>query len=127
METVSIFDLYEWNSLVSGTYNRVYDFQQQDNCKGKGLEYFSVPGEDNDYDNESVLEIVNGPEMGVKFSSWLARDTAQLLEASNSMSPDLELDLWWRRNFYPSLQSIANDLYKKGILSEGDYAININW
>ena len=33
----------------------------------------------------------------------------------------------WERNFYPNIQAVANDLYKKGLLETGDYWIDIDW
>jgi hypothetical protein len=40
---------------------------------------------------------------------------------------DFELEMWWTRNFYPSVEMVANDLHKKGLIEAGDYVINIDW
>jgi hypothetical protein len=120
-----IIELEDWNNLVSETYGRTYDFQQQDGCQGVGLVYFSVPYKEGyDFTRDSIPEIVNGEEMGVSFKAWLARDPKQPLEGQEY---DFDLDLWWERNFYPSLWSVANDLHEKGLLEAGDYAIEIDW
>jgi hypothetical protein len=120
-----IIELEDWDNLVSETYGRIYNFQQQDECQDRGLVYFSVPdGEGHDFTRDSIPEIVNGEEMGVSFKAWLARDPKQPLEGQEY---DFDLDLWWERNFYPSLWSVANDLHEKGLLEAGDYAIEIDW
>lgn len=33
IKTVKVIDLQEWDDLVSSTYGRPYNFQQQDDCK----------------------------------------------------------------------------------------------
>jgi hypothetical protein len=120
-----LIELEDWDNLVSETYGRIYNFQQQDECQDRGLVYFSVPDEEGyDFTRDSIPEIVNGEEMGVSFKAWLARDPKQPLEGQKY---DFELGLWWGRNFYPSLWSVANDLHEKGLLEAGDYAIEIDW
>ena len=37
------------------------------------------------------------------------------------------IDLWWKRNFYPDIEMVANDLHAKGLLEAGEYAIDIDW
>lgn len=114
---VRTVDLNDWDELVRETYGRPYMFQQQDGCKSRGTEYFSVPCVPYDYSNDSVPEIINGSEMGVSFKAWLERD------------PDKNVmdDIFWERNFYPSLSSVAQDLYEKGLIEEGEYQIEIDW
>lgn len=125
MRDVKIFDLREWDELVEKTYGRIYSFQQQDDCKDRQTVYFSVPDiYAEDFENETVPEKVNDPEMGVKFSAWLARDPSQMLEGSDR---DFDLRLWWERNFYPSLGIVVNDLHEKGLLPAGNYGIDIDW
>ena len=123
-KSVNIIEANDWDKLVEETYGRPYDFQQQDDCKDRGVEYFTVPCCPEDYENDTVPEIVNGDEMGVSFKAWLARDPKTPL-------PDRDdtfgLTLWWERNFYPDVQMIANDLYEKGLIEAGDYMINIDW
>ena len=40
---------------------------------------------------------------------------------------DWYVDLFWERNFYPNLNTVINDLYKKGLIEKDDYEINIDW
>jgi hypothetical protein len=124
MEKVIIFDVSEWDELVSSHYNKIYDFQQQDGCKDRGIHYFTVPDEDEDYENDTVPEIVNHSKMGVSFKAWLNRD---LKTSLTKQKYDWELEMWWQRNFYPHIQMIANDLDSKGLLESGKYAIDIDW
>jgi len=121
-----VIEANDWDELVSKTYGKPYSYQQQDGCRGRGIDYLTVPSEYADEDNmpDSVPEIINSEKMGVKFSSWLARDPKQKLEKQEC---DFELELWWKRNFYPSIYSIANDLHIKGLLPAGKYMIKINW
>lgn len=111
--------------FCSETYKRPYNFQQQDGCKGRGIEYITVP-EPEFFDHEAIEipEKVNGDEMGVSFETWLNRDPKQPIP---NQTADYELELFWERNFYPDITMIINDLHNKGLLEEGDYIININW
>lgn len=111
--------------MVVETYGKLYCFQQQDGCKGRGTYKFTVPIKNSeDFEDTEIPEIVNGPEMGVKFESWLARDQKQPLK---NQIYDFQLELWWNRNFYPHIEKIIDDMHKKGILSEGEYVINVDW
>ncbi len=60
----------------------------------------------------------------VSFKSWLERDPNQKL---NHTDPDYYLELWYHRNFYPNIETLANDLYSKGLIESGKYLINIDW
>lgn len=121
-------EVSDWDKLVQETYSKpYYCFQQQDDCKPRGNEYFEVPmaeGEAETYDfpQDSVPIIVNGKEMGVSFKAWLARDPKEKF-----FERDFEDRLFWQRNFYPSLEMLANDLYKRGLIEAGDYTICIDW
>ena len=104
---------------------RVYNFQQQNGCKDRGIYYFTVPIEDyyiEDYEREEIPEEVNGEIKGVSFKAWLERDpnTPNFLEKYRH-------ELFWDRNFYPHVSMIIKDLENKGILKEGEYIINIDW
>jgi hypothetical protein len=123
-KTVKVIDVNDWDKLVSDTYGRIYNFQQQDDCKERQHVPITIPDEPYDYENDSIPEVVNGKEMGVSFKAWLERDPKQPL-------PDRDdkfgLQLFWERNFYPDVQMIANDLHAKGLIEAGDYEINIDW
>ena len=122
-----MIEVSDWDELVMETYGRTYNFQQQDDCKPRGVENITVPSTyAYDYDRETVPEVVNGSEMGVSFAAWLARDPDQKLSDPYSQN-EWSLEMWWERNFYPSVEMVANDLHAKGLLPAGEYAINIDW
>ncbi len=127
--TVKMVDVSEWDKLVKDTYGKPYSFQQQDGCKSRGTINLTVPSDDHwDYENDTMIEKVNGPEEGISFKSWLARDPEQKMkdepERENSK---WELELFWGRNFYPDVSMIIDDLYERGLLEAGDFSIDIDW
>ena len=125
IKTQQVIECGELDDLIQKTYGRPYCFQQQDGCKGRGNEYVIVPDPNGlDYENDSVKEEVNGPEMGVSFKAWLERDPKQTLPGREDA---FGLSLWWNRNFYPSVDMVLNDLHAKGLLPAGEYTINIDW
>jgi len=116
----------DWDELIIKTYGRPYKFQQQDDCRGRGIHTLSVPSE---YDEEAEMndyipELVNGSKMGVKFAVWLDRDPKQQIPGQEQ---PYQLNLFWERNFYPNINTVANDLYNQGLLGKGEYIINIDW
>jgi hypothetical protein len=127
MKTREVIDLADWNELVEKTYGRPYNLQQQDGCVGRGVQAFTVPEDGEfDYERDSVPEEVNHETMGVSLAAWLARDPKQKLSDPDAQE-DYCLELWWHRNFYPSLQSVANDLHARGLLKAGTHSILIDW
>lgn len=124
IKNVKMIDVGEFDSLVEKTYERPYSFQQQDGCKDRGTFTFSVPEKAYGFENDTVPETVNHEEMGVSFKAWLARDPKQPLKNNDYLH---SLGLWWNRNFYPSLQTVVNNLHEKGLLETGEYTINIDW
>ena len=124
--TVQMVSVQEWDKLVMETYGRVYSFQQQNGCRDRGIFTITVPSQfaDDDFENDTVPEVVNGKEMGVSFKAWLERDPKQPIE---NQEYDYQRDIWWERNFYPDIHAVANDLHKKGLLEAGEYTINIDW
>ena len=128
--TKQIIDVSDWDALVEDTYGKVYNFQQQDGCKDRGKFTINIPSDyTNDEEmNDSIPEEVNGEEMGVKFDVWLARDPKQPLKDEKSGGNDQwMIDLFWERNFYPDIYTVANDLYKRGLVEKGQYVIDIDW
>lgn len=85
-----------------------------------------MPAEASDHERDSVPENVNDETMGVSFKAWLARDPKQKLSNPEDQA-DYCLDLWWKRNFYPDVQMVANDLHAKGLLEAGTHTILIHW
>lgn len=121
-KTVQLIDDHDWDELVVKTYGKPYCFQQQEDCRERGTFALSVPSEytDEDQMSDEIPININGSEMGVKFDVWLNR-TEPFFE------DELEEDLFWHRNFYPSIYTLANDLHSKGLLDEGNYLIKIDW
>jgi hypothetical protein len=126
IRNVKVISVQDWDDLVEKTYGRPYNFQQQDGCKERRHESITIPDETDDFENDTVPEKVNHEDMGVSFAAWLARDPKQKLNAEDWDSPSA-VQLWWHRNFYPSVQMIANDLHAKGLIDAGEYEINIDW
>lgn len=119
-----VIGVSDWDCLVVDTYKRPYSFQQQDGCKERQRVRITIPDHPYDYEQDQILEVVNGDQMGVSFKSWLERDPQQELpNDKNSRS----LELFWERNFYPDVQMVANDLHTKGLIEAGDYVIDIDW
>lgn len=120
-------ELHDWDNLVTETYGKPYSFQQQNGCQERGNYTISVPSkytEDEDM-NDSIPEKINGNTMGVKFKVWLETDP-ETHKKNNNWS-DWDVDLFWERNFYPDIHTLANDLYKKKLIKKGEYTINIDW
>jgi hypothetical protein len=121
-----VIEVNEWDKLVKETYGRPYSFQQQDGCKERGTFDLTIPSEET-YDeemNDSIPEIINGEVMGVKFEKWLERDPNQPVGKEKE---SWMIGLFWQRNFYPDVNTLANDLYKKGLIEAGNYTIDIDW
>jgi hypothetical protein len=114
----------DWDDLVTETYGRPYNFQQQDDCKDRGTHHLTVPAGADDYENDTIPEEINGSEMGVSFAAWLARDPKEWHGESDDHH---FISMFWQRNFYPDVQMIANDLHEKGLLPAGEYCIEIDW
>ena len=125
---VKIIDVDDWDNLVTEVYGKPYSFQQQDGCKSRGIEYFDIPGDFiwwDDFENDTIIEKVNGEEMGVSFKAWLERDPKKPL--ADDKDDTYHIQLFWHRNFYPCVGMIIQDLHTKGILQDGSYGINIDW
>jgi hypothetical protein len=128
-EKTNVVEVSDWDKLVKDTYKRPYSLQQQDGCMDRGHVTFTVPSiedaeEFDSYMHDEIPEKVNGNEMGVKFAVWLQRDPKML---SGEIKSRWENNLFWERNFYPNLSTVANDLYNKGLLEAGEYLIDIDW
>ena len=124
MKKVNMMDVQELDNLVKKTYGKIYSFQQQDGCKSRGVEHFTVPTTEEDYENDTVPEVVNHEKMGVSFKAWLKRSIKKRIPSDNKCNFTV---LWWTRNFYPHISMILNDLYKKGLIPKGRLSIDIDW
>lgn len=126
---IKIIESQDWDDLVQETYGKSYMFQQQDGCQDRGTRKITIPLEET-YDeemNDSIPFKINGEEMGVKFNVWLNTSQEDIKKEFPDRDERLGLDIFWERNFYPDLQTIANDLYNKGLIEAGEYTINIDW
>jgi len=124
VKNVKMIEVSDWDNLVSETYGKIYSFQQQDGCQERGTFHLTVPSDytEDDEMNDSIPEEVNGDEMGVKFDVWLEKDSKL-----HNFGSDWENELFWERNFYPDINTVVNDLHKKGLIEAGSYIINIDW
>jgi hypothetical protein len=125
IKNVKMIEVSDWDKLVSDTYGKPYSFQQQDGCQSRGLFLLTIPSEYtcDDEMNDEIPEIINGETMGVKFEKWLERDPNEPVAGRT----DYGIKLWWDRNFYPDIHTVANDLYKRGLIEAGEYSIEIDW
>jgi hypothetical protein len=119
-----VIDVSDFDDLVTKTYGKPYSFQQQDGCQERGNVDITVPDQADDYENDTVPEEINGEDMGVSFSAWLARDPKEWNGPTEDKS---YVDMFWERNFYPNLQMVVNDLHAKGLFPAGEYVIDIDW
>jgi len=154
ISTWNVISVQDWDKLVENTYGKPYSLQQQDGCKGRGIEWIDVPDQYYDHDeeesymNDSIPELINGNEYGVKFKTWLARDPKAPLNPTDKQLSDCNyywadkdnakakedyknslshINLFWERNFYPNVGALCDDLFEKGLIEKGEYAINIDW
>ena len=127
IKTRNFIEECDWNNLVQTVYGKIYDFQQQDGCKERGIFEFTVPCEPYDYENDTIPEVTNGNEMGVSFKAWLERDINTPLDSKDQWEKEYGINLFWARNFYPDISMIINDLHEKGLLPVGEYVMNIDW
>lgn len=127
VQTKQVISVQDWDDLVEKTYGKPYCFQQQNGCQDRGNYPITIPASADDFENDTIPEKVNGREMGVSFSAWLARDPNQELDSKDEWERKNGLNLFWTRNFYPDIQMIANDLHAKGLIPAGKYVIDIDW
>ena len=120
-----IIDMNDWDNLVEDTYNRPYFFQQQKDGRARGLYNLTIPSKSTNDDDmhDNIPDRKDTNIMGVKFQKWLKRNPKTAL----SNGDNTNLIFWWERNFYPCINEVANDLYKKGLIKAGNYQIDINW
>ena len=131
VEVTKMIDESDWSDFVTQTYGRPYRFQQQDGCKERGTYHLTVPDKfDYDkYGSDTIPETTSTNKMQVKFKAWIDRNPSQILKDKEGQlgSEPWYIELWWERNFYPAIESVANDLHSKGLLEAGEYVINIDW
>jgi len=117
---VKFVEVDDWDNLVTETYGKPYNFQQQDGCKERQVVDIIVPTNEIDYETEDYED---GDE-GVSFKTWLERDPKEPIDGSEY---GWRVASFWERDFYPHINMLINDLHAKGLLEEGQYKINIDW
>ena len=125
-ETMRYVQVSDLDNFIKETYKRPYSFQQQRGCQARGTQNVKVPIEgledcDEGYNVEDVLE---NPWDGVSLKDWLERDPKEKIKDSDN---DGTLERFWERNFFPDIEILFDDLFKKGLIEEGEYVINIDW
>lgn len=122
-----VIEMQDWDSLVQETYGKPYCFQQQNGCQERQMFNIIIPNDDSVDDEmyDNIPEIINGTERGVKFETWL--NTEPETHAVNNNWNEWRVNMFWERNFYPDIYTIANDLLKQGLIEPGNYYINIDW
>ena len=126
VKSVNLISVSDWDDLVSKTYERPYNFQQQEGCRDRGIFNLTIPSDytQSDDENDEIPEVINGTTRGVKFEKWLERDPKQQV---GDETEEVYIRMFWERNFYPDIYTVANDLHKKGLIETGDYLIHIDW
>lgn len=127
-ENIKVISCSDWDKFIQSVYGRPYCFQQQDGCKDRGTFSFRVPihgaeQEPPETINTTPYYIEEFPS-GFSLKQWLSRDPDTPLDGQ--MYPH-ELEIWWRRYFYPFFEELVQDLSEKGILEDGEYMIDIDW
>lgn len=113
----------DWNNFIQSVYNKPYDLLQQVDSESTIIT-MSVPGNvDNTKINKDIPENIDENELRcVELETWLNKDPQ---EENPNFKYKSHQTHWWKRYFYPDIQAIANDLYEKGLLEEGNYTIYV--
>ena len=93
----------------------------------EALKYFQETNDNTEFmpeftGNFDYMSYLLGDEMGVSFKTWLETPADK-----RWFEEEWEDVLFWKRNFYPSIDMIINDLHEKGFIPEGDFGIEIDW
>lgn len=122
-------DVQDWDNFITNTYWKTYSFQQQDWCKDRWMEsFYASKTKWDSYNNDSIPFKVNWSIMGVSLDAWLKMDKETVrTNLPADEKKDYCIDLFFERNFYPHIEELANDLCKKWLLEEWEYAIEIDW
>lgn len=111
---INLIQLDEFDNLVKETYGKPYSLRQQEGGMERHLLRITVPvSEPEDYEDSN---------MGVSFETWLSTSLGTF-----PFEYEYQMEFFWEREFYPSLEMIVNDLHNRGLMEAGQYGININW
>lgn len=99
----------DFSRYVTEHYGRPYNLQQQgDMLAQEASVRFTVPSP---YAED---------DMPVSLADWIA--------ATPPTDPsDYREKMRWERDYYPNLETVANDLHTKGLLDAGDYIMYAWW
>lgn len=128
VKNVMLIDSLVFDKIVESVYGKHYYFQQQNGCRYKGIDLYTVPvmgfkEEDQELNKlEDLNRVVNSNTMGIYFSDWLNTDYS-----TDNWNDNYHKLLWWERNFYPCPEMIINDLFDKGVLPKCELVIHIDW
>lgn len=119
----------DWSKLVRETYGKPYSFLMQQEKKARGIFEFPVPCEDwmqalEDFHDEIPLDRLTD-KVGVPFEKWL--NTAPQEHKDKTGWNDDTVESFWEHNFYPDIYAVVTDLHKRGLITAGNYGINIDW
>ena len=113
-KTVTLISERDFSELVSKTYHRPYRLQQQGDMMGQDtIHEFSLPLE---YEFEDEWWDADGPSL----LEWCTTPIGEF-------EYNWQADLHWERNFYPDFDEVITDLYARGLIPAGDYAIHASW
>lgn len=124
----------DWDALVVETYGKPYCFQQQNGCRQRGIFSITIPDEyGNEADEEASYWIpkledimIDDVRDAVKLGAWLSVNPNDYKAKLNQYA-HWNVNIFWHRNYYPDIHTIANDLYSKGLIEAGEYDIKIDW
>jgi hypothetical protein len=124
VQNKKVVDVSDWDRLVEQVYGRPYNFQQQDGCKSRGTHNLGVPTgytRIDDNINEDGYDEEGYDNPSLKF--WLSKDPKEYPAHEDKRWREM----YWERDFYPDIDEIAEDLYRRGLLEAGEYLIDIDW
>jgi hypothetical protein len=121
-----VIDSQDWDELVTETYGKPYNLQQQDGCMDRCRLRIEVPfrRKPEGFTNTELPFEINGSEMGIDFEVWKATSVEEM---NSNFEDSWGGELFWERNFYPALDCLAHDLHAKGLIEAGKYVIVIDW
>lgn len=106
-ETVKLIWESDFSKLVSETYGRPYQFQQQGDMMGQDTIYkFSIPD-----------------------ATWhpTPEDAAKDIQEWINDPREFKYEFEAERECYPPIESVIVDLHERGIIDPGDYALHVWW
>lgn len=113
------------NKLVTETFKKPYNFQQQDNCRAKQTISITVPIKSpTDFSNKKIPYDLNSEKKGIAFENWLKNSPKK---TKPKFDYSWENSLFWLRNFYPHLDMVLNNLHEKKLIDSGTYNLIITW